>query len=564
MEVSRSDSPQQGLERGLESRLPRLLDRARRSSRAETSHSRAVITVSAAVYSLVALALSLRLAYYLIDPTLSTDEAQLALNLMHHSYGGLVEPLDFNQAAPIGFLFVQKLVISAVGSSEYALRLFPLLSALTASLIFYPVSSKFVGRNAARFALALFVVSELLLVYAATSKQYSSDVTVTVALYGIVLCVAGTLGRRQMIVLALAGAIAVWFSHAAIFVETGISSVLILESLLGERWRRALKLVLISAVWLASFVTFYLLTHASYTHLQQSFAGNAAVLGTMDTWDGESRVKVYGGTARALFGVPHLTFGLRNSLSLIAILLCVIGVIALLRKWWAGALLLIAPAPFVLLAATIGKYPLFPRTLLFLVPALLIFLAYGLQFLTQHAPTRFLKIAAGFGFSALLIAAAVPAANHLRLQDGGELKEVMRHVANNQRPGEPLFVYAAAQYDFRYYLECGCFGSRVSVRRGRDLWPLRPAPGSTEQSSPAMHSALPRLVVGSSTSEVPSEYRSDFAPLLGRARVWILIAAGPPESRRALLSFLDGIGTRVRSFHTKDDVAVAELYDLSG
>jgi hypothetical protein len=516
------------------------------------------------LYWLVALALVLRLAYYLIDPTLSTDEAQLALNLKHHSYSDFLEPLDFNQAAPIGFLFVQKFVMGTVGDSEYALRLFPLLSALAAALIFYPVASRFVGRTAARFALALFVVSELLLVYAATTKQYSSDVAVTVALYGMVLYAASTLRRRQIIVLALAGAIAVWFSHPAIFIAAGISSVLILESLLGQRWRHLLKLVLISAVWLVSFATFYLITQSSYTHLQQSFVGDAAVVGTTGTWDGESRAKVYGGTARALFGVPHLTFGLRNSLSLIAILLCVVGVIALLRTRRTGALLLISPAPFVLLASAIGKYPLFPRTLLFLVPALLMCLAYGVQFLTQHAPRRSIKGAAGIGFGAVLIAAAVPAANHLRLQDGAELKQVMRHVANNQRPGDSLYVYEAAQYDVRYYLECGCFAGRSTVRRGRALWPLRPAPGGLDQSAPAMRSVPPQLVVGSSNSDVKDEYRSDFAHLLGRPRVWILIAAAPPESRRALISFLDDVGTRKRSFHSKDDIAAAELYDLSG
>jgi hypothetical protein len=71
-----------------------------------------------------------------------------------------------------------------------------------------------------------------------------------------------------------------------------------------------------------------------------------------------------------------------------------------------------------------------------------------------------------------------------------------------------------------------------------------------------------RLIVGSVTSDVPSDYRSDFTNLVGRPRVWILIAAGPPESRRALMSFLAEVGTRKRSFRTNDDIAVAGLYDL--
>jgi hypothetical protein len=516
------------------------------------------------VYSLVALAVVLRLAYYLINPTLSTDEAQLALNLRHQPYSGLIKTLDFNQAAPIGFLVMQKLLIGAVGSSEYALRLFPLVSALLASVIFYPIASRFVGRSAACFALVLFAVSELLLVYAATTKQYSSDVTITLMLYGMVLCVPGTLGRCRLVVLALAGALAVWFSHPAIFVLAGIASVLILESLLAGRWRRVLKLALISAVWLASFATFYLLTHASYTHVQQSFAGNAAVLGTTDTWNGEGRAKVYGGMVRALLGIPHFAFGFRTSLSVIAILLCLAGFVVLLIRQRTRALLLIAPAAFALLASALGKYPLFPRTLLFLIPALLITLAYGLQFLARQTPTRWMKIAAGLGFSAVLIAAAVEPVNHLRRQDGGELKQAMRHVADNQLSGASLYVYAAAQYDLRYYLECGCFASRSTVQRARALWPLHPGPGGVDQASPTMRSVPPELIIGSSTSDVPSEYRSEFAHLVGRPRVWILIAAASPESRRALISFLDEVGTRKRSFHTNDDVATAELYDLSG
>jgi hypothetical protein len=79
-----------------------------------------------------------------------------------------------------------------------------------------------------------------------------------------------------------------------------------------------------------------------------------------------------------------------------------------------------------------------------------------------------------------------------------------------------------------------------------------------------MRSVLPRLVVGSSTSDVAGDYRVDFDPLLGRARVWILLAAAQAGSGQALFSFLDRAGTRTETFRTRDDVAVAALYDLRG
>jgi len=515
------------------------------------------------VYSLVALAIVLRLAYYFINPTLSTDEAQLALNLRHQPYSALIDPLDFNQAAPIGFLVVQKLVTDAVGGSEYALRMFPLLSALVASVIFYPVASRFVGARAARVALILFAVSELLLVYSATAKQYSIDVTITLALYWLVLCIPPTLTRSQIFLLAAVGAGAVWVSHAAIFVLAGVSIVLVLESALARQWRRVLQLTCISTVWVASFAGFYLLLRQSYTYLQQSFAGNAAVLGADDTWNGEGRARVYGGMVRALFGIPHVTFALRNALTLIAIAFCLVGATALLVTWRRRAFLLISPAAFALVASALGKYPLFPRTLLFLVPGLLMTAAYGLQVFKQQVPVQWMKAGGVVAFSAVLLAAASVPANQVRLRDGGELKQAMRYVGDHQRPGESLYVYSAAQYDLRYYLECGCFARASTVRRALTLWPLDPEPGGVDQDAPTMRSVPPVLVVGSSTSDVPADYRADFAQLLGR-RVWIVTAAASPESRRALTSFLNSVGTRKRSFRTDGDIAAAELYDLSG
>src|SRR5206468_2823825 len=70
---------------------------------------------TALVFVLVALGIALRLAYYLSNRALSSDEAALALNLMHRPYAGVFGHLDVNQAAPPGFLLVQKIAIEAFG-----------------------------------------------------------------------------------------------------------------------------------------------------------------------------------------------------------------------------------------------------------------------------------------------------------------------------------------------------------------------------------------------------------------------------------------------------------------
>jgi hypothetical protein len=98
------------------------------------------------VFALTAIAVSLRLAYYLLNPSLSVDEASLALNIMHRPFSSLFAQLDFNQAAPAGFLLLQKLLINSFGATPYGLRVLPLIAGVVASLLIYPVATWVVVR----------------------------------------------------------------------------------------------------------------------------------------------------------------------------------------------------------------------------------------------------------------------------------------------------------------------------------------------------------------------------------------------------------------------------------
>ena len=48
--------------------------------------------------------------------------------------GELTQLLDYHQAAPIGFLFIEKLSILVFGNHDYIMRLFPLLAGILAKL----------------------------------------------------------------------------------------------------------------------------------------------------------------------------------------------------------------------------------------------------------------------------------------------------------------------------------------------------------------------------------------------------------------------------------------------
>ena len=78
----------------------------------------------------VFLGVLVRTVQYLSNRSLWGDEVNLALNIIDRSYGELSQVLDNNQAAPLGFLWLEKLATQIWGNSEYALRLFPFLSSI--------------------------------------------------------------------------------------------------------------------------------------------------------------------------------------------------------------------------------------------------------------------------------------------------------------------------------------------------------------------------------------------------------------------------------------------------
>ena len=78
-----------------------------------------------------------RIIQYSFNRSLWLDEAALASSIVTRSYGGLLGGLDYNQIAPIGFLFAEKFFILLFGNNEFALRVFPLLCGVVSIFLFF-------------------------------------------------------------------------------------------------------------------------------------------------------------------------------------------------------------------------------------------------------------------------------------------------------------------------------------------------------------------------------------------------------------------------------------------
>ncbi|NJN31932.1 MAG: hypothetical protein HC824_17050, partial [Synechococcales cyanobacterium RM1_1_8] len=123
------------------------------------------------------------LVQYASNRALWADEAVLALNLVNRSWGELAGPLDYDQGAPLLYLWATKLAIVLWGNQELALRLVPLLGSLVGLGLFYQLARQFLGPWRSTLALVWFGSLRYLLYYATELKQYSTDVTLAIACF---------------------------------------------------------------------------------------------------------------------------------------------------------------------------------------------------------------------------------------------------------------------------------------------------------------------------------------------------------------------------------------------
>src|SRR5262244_432629 len=71
---------------------------------------------------------AVRLRYFALRRPLWLDECMLALNVASRSARELLRPLDYGQAAPPLFLWIERLAVRLAGVTEPALRAWPLLA----------------------------------------------------------------------------------------------------------------------------------------------------------------------------------------------------------------------------------------------------------------------------------------------------------------------------------------------------------------------------------------------------------------------------------------------------
>lgn len=483
---------------------------------------------------IIGFGIMLRLIPYLHNRSLWLDEVWLALNILQKSFAQLVEPLDLKQMAPVGFLFIEKTLVLTFGDSEYALRFFPLLAGILSLFLFYGVARRILTRRGFVIGLGLFTISELLLRYSSELKQYSSDVTIALSIYllGLICIEKESRFVFSLFLFSIAGAILIWLSHPAIFSLAGVGIALTLYCLKARKWQHVAWLSMPACFWLGSFALNYFITH-------------------LDLSQNLKMVKAWSGSTAFMPMVPFSVEGLMwypkvflnmflypGGLSFygLAAFCFIVGWVSVFFEKRYACYVLTLPIFFTLLASGLHMYPFQGRLILFLVPAMMIFIGEGVdRIITVTRPTGQIV---GVSLCVLLFLFPVYKAISNLLNPGriGQIEEarpVMTYLSQNYQKGDKLYLYHSSEGAFKYYAKRVGL-EKVQYQRG----------------------------VG--TKKNWDNYIHDLKGLRGNNRVWILFSHVHKDSgideEKFFLFVLNSMGTQVESF--KRTGASVYLYDL--
>jgi len=487
-------------------------------------------TSPAAIAVIAFLGIALRGAAWLNDRNLWIDESMLSLNLIERSPARLLEPLDWNQGAPIGFLLAVKTVIASIGITESSLRLVPMFGSLLGVIGFAWLALKFLPRPAATIAIALFSVSPFLISYAAECKQYATDAAIAIGLFASAASLLqGEGGFRRWAILAAAGAMAVWCSHPAAFILGGIGTALLADAILDKNRTRFLAAAATVACWLISFAACYLLCLKNL--------GNNQYL--LNYWDGHFLPlppKSPGDAAWLLdhffapFAYPGGLGGTEIRAGGIAAVFFLIGMASLGKRNWRIAIAMILPGLLALLASGLHKYPFAGRLLLFLTPIMVLGVAEG-AYRVVAALARPLPIAAALFLGVLMAAPALETYQELRRPMRSEqLQPILMQVRGAWQTGDRMYVYYGALPAFTFYTREAPFPANA-------------------------------VTAGTETRKNEAEYREQLLPYQGQPRVWLVFSHRHHHEESTILTYAEGLGRCERVI--RGEGAAAMLFNFA-
>jgi hypothetical protein len=475
-------------------------------------------------WALALLGIALRLEQYLHNRSLWMDEAMVGLNLIQRSLGQLTQPLAFHVTEPLLWLFTSKLCKVLFGGRELALRLPEMIAGVISLALVLALGRRLLSPAGVCIAVGWFALSRPLIYYSSELKPYGSDPAVSALLWLAALWVMAKPTRRRIALLALAGALAVWFSYPAVFVLSGLGFTILCWSLSAGGWRRLVPYVPALLLWGLSFAVYYWFFLRASSHDSMLLNNYRPLRVTL--WHFAEVEKLL----EMIFALQQSPFTILLGVAVFAF--CV-GCVYYWRQDRMLLSLLVTPLLFALLASSLHLYPAVGRFYNFFLPAMAVLIAAGSEVLMRQGQEHRVPVATVL--VVLLFLPPVLSAREVMSHpmEAQEVRQVLTYVKAHQRPGDIWYVYWHTQIAYRYYADVyGLRGDNVLLSTSLD----------------GIHREV---------------FQQDAARLHGR-RVWVIVAnpghMGGLDEFALLLQAFDAGGARLDTCWRTG--AVAFLYQM--
>ena len=345
----------------------------------------------------------LRVVEFARDRPLWLDEAMLSLNIAARSFVQLARPLDYDQSAPVAYLWLERLAVNMGGVNELSLRAVPFVAGLALIPLVWLVARRLAGATTATLAAVLTALSLSLITFSAEAKQYGVDPLVTVLIVWLVSRVVNAPGERRSWAQLVAGGVAgLLLSQPAIFTLGGAACALAVDPVVRRDATARRYAVLAVIAWGVTFGVLYIAIYSATAHsaYMRSF------------WEGTfldprapdfiRRARMF---ANAAFSAPTLA-GQAIGFEWAMAIAWVAGVWTLWRRRRVAAVMVAAPLVLATLACAVGCYAVMDRLFLFAAPLTLMAYASLLAWVVDLPPTQAGAATLAAACSALALTAA--------------------------------------------------------------------------------------------------------------------------------------------------------------
>lgn len=393
------------------------------------------------LYSAIFFGISLAFYQFLYNRSLWNDEAALAVNLIDRTFRELLQPLDHKQVAPIAYLYVEKFLTLLMGKSEYALRIYSLITFILSIPMLYLVSKKLTNnKTLSLFAVALFSVNITFIRYSDEVKQYSSDVLFALIIIYLTLSLSFE-KRKSLLIYGLVGAVAIWFSNPSVVILSVSGLYLLITEVYNKK---NYKIFYPFIVWVFSLGAYYILF--IYDHPSTEFM--------KEYW--KSAFFPLGASPKVVIHFLHLHFEyIFKSVTRTAWypqffwILYTFGILyAFVSKNYKIVYFVFAPLLLHLLLSGLKLYPFDGRLILYLLGLLILFYAFTLYSIYLLI-VKVVKIPVWI-LILPVVAILIDAFDHIPF-DIEESRDAIAKIKTQIDSNESIYVYHMAYTAFKYY-----------------------------------------------------------------------------------------------------------------